>query len=100
VDVFPTLLLALLFIAAGVIMIANNMVAVGINSRTLQRSGLGGGLLIFVGLIFLVVTYYSFSPFSKFRNLFGKKRERPKIEKDNEQMNQWRHILDVNIPTV
>jgi hypothetical protein len=30
----------------------------------------------------------------------GKKRERPKIEKDNEQMNQWRHILDVNIPTV
>lgn len=75
-DVFPTLLLALLFIVAGVVMIVNNMVAVGINSRTLQRSGFGGYLLIFIGLIFLVITYYSFSPFSKVRNLFEPRKKK------------------------
>ncbi len=58
------------------------MVAVGINSRTLQRSGLGGGLLIFVGLIFLIVTYYSFSPFGKIRNLF-QHRHKMKKQKPN-----------------
>jgi len=69
-DFFPTLLLAVIFILSGVFMIVNNVVAVGINSRTLQSSAIGGWLLIFIGLIFLVVTYYSFSPFSKIRNLF------------------------------
>ena len=74
-DVFPTLFLALVFIVTGVVMIVNDLVAVGINSRTLQRSGLGGWLLIFIGFIFLVVTYYSFSPFSKIRNLFEHRKK-------------------------
>ena len=80
-DVFPTLLFALIFIAAGVVMIVNKLVAVGINSRTLQRSGLGGWLLIFIGLISLVVTYYSFSPFSKVRNLFEHRKKKTRNQK-------------------
>lgn len=74
-DFFPTLLLAVIFILSGVFMIVNNVVAVGINSRTLQSSAIGGWLLIFIGLIFLVVTYYSFSPFSKIRNLFEHRKK-------------------------
>lgn len=80
-DVFPIFLLAMVFILAGVFMITNKMVAIGINSRTLQRSGLGGGLLIFIGFIFLVVAYYSFSPFSKVRNMFEKGKNKKKIKR-------------------
>lgn len=81
-DFFPTLLSSVIFILSGVVMIVNNTVAVGVNSRTLQSSGFGGWLLIFIGLIFLVVTYNSISPFSKIRNLFEsqKKNNRSKIE--------------------
>lgn len=65
-----TLILSLLFIAMGVTMIAKNLVAVGINSRTLQPSGFGGALLILIGIIFLIVSYFSLSPFSKIRQFF------------------------------
>ena len=65
----------------GARMIANGLVAMGVNSRTKMISGFGGHLSILIGIIGLVVTYYSISPFSKLRNLgkmFTKRRKHPK----------------------
>jgi hypothetical protein len=67
---FPVLILALLFIVGGVAMLVKDQVAVGINSRTTQFSAVGGFLLIFIGIIFLIVSYYSLSPNSKIREFF------------------------------
>lgn len=77
---FP-LIMSIMFILMGVAMIVKGMVGIGINSRTKMVSGSGGHLLILAGIIFLVVTYHSISPFSKFRNLgkiFTKRRKHPK----------------------
>ncbi|SFF99480.1 hypothetical protein [Pontibacter chinhatensis] len=60
-------MLAVVLIIWGIMMIVYNLVAVGVNSRTLSPSGFGGELLILLGLILLVVAYYSLSPFSKIR---------------------------------
>ena len=68
-DVLATLILAVLFIVGGIIMLVKDLVAVGIN-RALQFSAVGGYLLILVGLVFLLVTYFSLSPFSKIRQFF------------------------------
>jgi len=66
-------------------MMVYKLVAVGVNSRTLSPSGVGGELLILVGLIFLVVAYYSLSPFSKIRQfLEGDLKNRNK-KKGNEK---------------
>lgn len=66
----PTLSLAILFVTLGIIMAIKNQVVVGINSRTMQFSAVGGYLLIFVGIIFLAVSYFSLSPFGKIRRFF------------------------------
>jgi hypothetical protein len=75
----------LLFIVGGIFMIAKNRVAFGINSRTLSLSGFGGHLLILIGCIFLVVAYYSLSPFSKTRKFFegGLGKEKSKKKNSN-----------------
>ena len=62
--------MAIYFIAGGVIMLRDDLVAFGVNSRTLSSSGFGGHLLILAGLIFLVVAYFSLSPFGKIRRFF------------------------------
>lgn len=62
-------------------MIVNNLSVYGLNLRTHVVSGFGGHLLILIGVISLIVTYYSFSPFSKIRNLdkmFTKRRKHSK----------------------
>ena len=66
-DLFVFLTLALQFIIGGIIMLSKDLVAVGVNSRTLSVSGFGGHLLILIGCIFLIVAYYTLSPFSKIR---------------------------------
>ncbi|MBS9525931.1 hypothetical protein KI659_18060 [Litoribacter alkaliphilus] len=66
---FGMFLVSLLLMISGVVMVVRNLVAVGINSRTLQSSGFGGHYLILIGLVFLGVAYYSLSPFSRWRNL-------------------------------
>lgn len=60
-------MLAVVLIICGIKMIVYKLGAVGVNSRTLAPSGFGGELLILLGLILLVVAYYSLSPFSKIR---------------------------------
>nr|MBI1229205.1 hypothetical protein [Cytophagales bacterium] len=78
---FP-LIMSIMFILMGGAMIAKGMVGIGINSRTKMVSGYGGHLLVLAGIIFLVVTYYSISPFSKVRNIgkmFTKNRKHPKF---------------------
>ena len=76
---FP-LAVSVLFILMGGAMVVKGLVAYGVNSRTLKMSGLGGHLFILVGVIFLIVTYYSLSPFSRIRNInfnfFKRKRKR------------------------
>ena len=66
----PFLLLAVLFILGGVTMEVKNQVAVGFSSRTKQFTAVGGYLLIFIGSVFLIVSYYSLSPNSKIREFF------------------------------
>lgn len=77
--IFP-LAVSVLFILMGGAMIVKGLVAYGVNSRTLKMSGLGGHLFILVGVIFLIVTYYSLSPFSRIRNInfnfFKRKRKK------------------------
>jgi hypothetical protein len=63
----PTLTLSILFIGFGLYLTINNLIIVGTYSRTMQPTAKGGGIYIFVGLIFLVVTYFSISPFSRLR---------------------------------
>lgn len=78
--VYPLIVSILLFILGG-IMIVNNLSVYGLNLRTHVVSGFGGHLLILIGVISLIVTYYSFSPFSKIRNLdkmFTKRRKHSK----------------------
>lgn len=76
---FP-LAVSVLFILMGGAMVVKGLVAYGVNSRTLKMSGLGGHLFILIGVIFLIVTYYSLSPFSRIRNInfnfFKRKRKR------------------------
>ena len=76
---FP-LAVSVFFILMGGAMVVKGLVAYGVNSRTLKMSGLGGHLFILIGVIFLIVTYYSLSPFSRIRNInfniFKRKRKR------------------------
>jgi hypothetical protein len=69
---------SILLLLTGGIMLVNNLSVYGINRRTLMVSGYGGHLIILVGIISLIISYHSLSPFSKIRNLdfnfFKKKR--------------------------
>jgi hypothetical protein len=72
------LTVSILILLTGGVMLVNHLSVYGINRRTLMVSGYSGHLIILVGIISLIVTYYSASPFSKVRNidfnLFKKKR--------------------------
>jgi hypothetical protein len=71
----PTLMLSILFIGFGLYLTINSLIVVGTFSRTMQPTAKGGGIYILVGLIFLVVTYFSISPFSRVRQFIeGKTR--------------------------
>jgi len=79
--VYP-LIVSILLVILGGLMLMYNLSVYGVNLRTHMVSGFGGHLLILIGIISLIVTYYSFSPFSKIRNLdkmFTKKRRHPNI---------------------
>ncbi len=65
--VFP-LIVSILFILMGGAMIAKGLVAHGVNSRTLMKTGFDGFYLMFFGIIFLLIIYFSLSPFSRIRN--------------------------------
>ena len=56
----PTSLLSLLFIGAGLYLLTNKLVIVGTDARYPQPTANGGE-------IFLLVTYFSLSPFSRAR---------------------------------
>jgi len=64
--IWISLTLGIGFLIIGIAMITNDLVAVGIN-RTMQESGFGGYLLLLIGIVFIVVTYFSLSPFSRIR---------------------------------
>ena len=66
----PTLLGAILFIVWGIIMLVNDWVGVGAHYLTQQPTAGGGWLLILIGVILLVISYSSLSPFSKIRKFF------------------------------
>ncbi len=86
------LIFSTLFILIGVGMIVKGLVGYGINSRTLMVSGFGGHLLILIGIIFLIVTYFSLSPYSKIRNIdlnfLFKKKELKKVETNIRKLNK------------
>ena len=77
--IFP-LILSVLFVLLGSAMLTKELTAYGFNTRTLKLSGLGGHLLILIGIIFLIVSYYSLSPFGRIRNFnftrFNRKRKK------------------------
>lgn len=78
--------MALMLISSGIIMIRDNLVAYGINSRTLSPSGFGGTLLILVGCILLLVAYFSLSPFGKIRTfLEGGNRKKKKTTREKQE---------------
>lgn len=81
-----TLALLLSAIASFIIalyLILGNLVATGSNLRGLQPTAKGGEYFIFIGLFFLIATYYSLSPFSRLRQFIeGKTRTRKKKSKN------------------
>jgi len=67
-------------ISYGIWMITNNKVGYGTHRLTLQQTGSGGELLILIGVVFLIVTYFTLSPFNPIRKfldrlLFKKKKK-------------------------
>ena len=81
---------SLFFLVVGIKMIVEDKVAVGYN-RALQPSGFGGHLLILAGIISLVVTYFSLSPFGKVRQFFEgrvrvKKKDKAKEVRSNKEV--------------
>jgi hypothetical protein len=63
----PTLTLSLLFIGVGLYLLIGNLIIVGTDARYPQPTANGGEMFLIVGLIFLIVTYFSLSPFSRLR---------------------------------
>ncbi|RIJ42476.1 hypothetical protein D1627_00990 [Pontibacter oryzae] len=85
IGTISSFIMAIVFIIWGIKMIVYKLVAIGVNSRTLSPSGFGGELLILIGLIFLVVAYYSLSPFSKIRQFFEGDFKNRNKKKDNKK---------------
>lgn len=67
-----------LMICFLIYMLVRGLAVAGVSGRALQKTGFGGHLVIFLGVVFLVVAYYSLSPFSKVRRFFegGLKRRK------------------------
>lgn len=70
------LIFGILFIAIGLAWVIKGFYGVGISSWTMKYTATGGELFIFVGLIFLYVSYHSISPYSKYRKFFEGRKKR------------------------
>ena len=77
-EYLPHLFASIVCIVAGIWMILNNKVGIGIDGLTQQLTSGGGPLLILIGFILLGVTYFSLSPFSKLRQFFEGSSKRKK----------------------
>ena len=73
---------AISFTSYGLWMIINDKVGIGIHRLTQQPTGSGGELFLVIGIIFLVVTYFTLPPFSLIRKfidrLFSRKKRNSK----------------------
>ena len=81
-DIVVDLIFAASFILSGVYLLVNRLVVGGTYARNNQVTGFGGWFLILFGVIFLIIAYYSLSPFSKIRQFFERK-SKTKQDKDN-----------------
>ena len=62
--------IAIIMILLGILMIVLDHVISGKHYLTQQNSTIGGVSIILIGIIILIVGYYSLSPFSKIREFF------------------------------
>ena len=69
---------AIISISFGIWMIYNDKVGIGTHGLSQQQTGSGGELLILIGILFLVVTYFTLSPFSLIRKFIDKLFSRKK----------------------
>ncbi|GEM_PF-2942128 len=67
---YAILLLSVVFVFSGIYSLIHEKVFVGVSMRTQLITVIGGPILIFVGLVFFFVSYFGFSPYSKFRRFF------------------------------
>ncbi len=70
-EYLPYLFASVACIVSGILMIVNDRASIGRDGLTQQLTAGGGPLLIFMGIIFLVVTYFSLSPFNRVRQFFN-----------------------------
>ncbi len=71
-------LMALFGIIGGTVMLIENKAILG-RHRDLSLNVVDGWIILFVGLVFLVVAYFSLSPFGQIRQFFenfGKKKKK------------------------
>lgn len=77
-----SLSLGIVFILCGTFMILNNLIGYGIRSLTQNQSAISGHLFILIGILFLVVSYFSLSPFGRIRKFIeGSIKKRTKLKK-------------------
>ena len=76
-DITFSLTLTAIFMSWGIYMMFNGKYGVGVDGFTQQYTATGGELFLLVGLIFLLTTYYSLSPYSKIRNFFNSRKRKP-----------------------
>ncbi|MDH5608159.1 MAG: hypothetical protein OEY56_01660 [Cyclobacteriaceae bacterium] len=72
------LLVGIMLITLGVFMISKGLVVGGFDYLAQQPTAYGGSLLIVVGIVFLVVYYYTLSPFGKVRRFFENSKNKKK----------------------
>ena len=74
------LLLGVIFFIWGILMLVKDLYGVNFRSRYMQYDAIGGELVILFGLVFVLVAYFSLSPFSKIRSFIegGRKPKRKK----------------------
>jgi len=69
------LVIGLLLVGSGILMLAFDIVKIGRHYLTQQQGTIGGTIVIFIGLLIVLVGYFSLSPVSKIREFFeGKSR--------------------------
>ena len=56
--VIACLLLGIVFFIWGILMIVNDLYGIGLRGMYMQYDAIGGELVIFFGLIFLIVAYF------------------------------------------
>lgn len=76
------LIFAILQIGSGIWLLTQNNNTVGINRLTRTFTAFGGEFYILGGLFFLVLAYFTLSPFSKLRTMRGKKPQKTDSKTD------------------